>query len=548
MFPPMNRFQPELGPQGNGPYRLLRGVHERQVEAFLRDLERPEEAQRRALQRILALGRRSAFGAEHGLDRVTTLEELRAAVPVRDAEAHRPWLDRVAAGERDVLTTEKVSMLLETSGTTGRPKHLPVTASWARTVSEAQQLWVLGLVRDFEALASGKALTVVSPAEHARSPGGLPIGANTGRMHRAQPWWLRLRYPVPYSVLELAPTELKHYAILRFALAADIRSITTANPSTLLLLCRRLLEWAEPLARDLAEGTLRHGPAAELPPSRRRWLEWRLSRRRPPEDWRPAKIWPLAVVNCWKGGPAAYFVGRLEAALGGPVPVREVGITASEGFFGVPLGDWDGGVLYTPGHLMELADASGQIRGAWELQPGERGRLIVTTEAGLYRYDLDDVVECIGTCGQTPVIRFVGKGRRVLNAVGERVTEAQAADALAAAAARTGLSPIGFTLGVQLGEVPRYRLAVELAEEADPGPLAQAVDQALRALNVEYEGRRESGRLGPPSVLRVVPGTFLGYRQRRVSAGAPEGQVKDPVLSLDDAEWSRVLGETENPG
>lgn len=544
----MTRFPPDLGPDGNGPYRLLRGVRARAVDAFLRDLDEPALAQQRALDRLLTLGRGSAFGREHGLERVHTLEDLRAAVPVRDAEAHRPWLDRVAAGEQAVLTREKVSMLLETSGTTGRPKHLPVTPGWAATVADAQQLWVLGLVRDYEALASGRALTVVSPAEHARSPGGLPIGANTGRMHRAQPWWLRLRYPVPYSVFELSPTELKHYAILRFALGSDIRSITTANPSTVLLLCRRLLEWAEPLSRDLADGTLRHGPAAELPPGRRRALEWRLSRRRPPEDWRPAKLWNLVVVNCWKGGPAAYFVSRLEAALGGPVPVREVGITASEGFFGVPLGDWDGGVLYTPGHLMEIVDGSGAVRGAWELEEGERGRLVVTTEAGLYRYDLDDVVECIGFCGKTPVIRFVGKGRRVLNALGERVTEAQAAEALRQAAARTGLHPTGFTLGLRLGEVPRYRLAVELAEEADPGPLALAMDEALRALNVEYEGRRESGRLGPPGVQRVVAGTFLGYRQRRVAAGAPEGQVKDPVLSVDDEEWARVVGAAEDPG
>lgn len=540
----MRSFSPELGPDGNGPYRLLRGIRAREVTSFVEALEQPEQTQRARLDRILVGARETEFGRQHELARARTLEDFRAAVPVRDHEGHRPWLDRVAAGEAGVLTTERVTMLLETSGTTGRPKHLPVTPSWARTVAEAQAFWVLGLVRDHEALSKGAALTVVSPAEHARSPGGLPIGANTGRMHLAQPWWLRLRYPVPYRVFELQPSDLKIYALLRFALGATITSITTANPSTVLLLCRRLQEWREALSQDLSDGTLRRGPAEALSKADRRRLEWRLSRKKPPEDWRPAKLWPLAVVNCWKGGPAPFFVDRLPDALGAAVPVREVGITASEGFFAVPLGDWDGGVLWTPGHFMEFVGDDGQVRGGWELEEGERARLVVTTEAGLYRYDLDDVVEVIGFCGRTPVLRFVGKGRRVLNVLGERVTEAQAAEAARRAAAALHLAPVGFTLGVALGEVPRYRLGVEFEEGTrPPESLAPALDDALIALNVEYAGRRESGRLGAPVVVTAAPGTFLRYRAARVAAGAPEGQVKDPVLSLDDAEWARVLGE-----
>lgn len=544
----MNDFDPRLGPEGNGPYRLLRGVREKLVKGFLDDLDHPEAVQRRRLHDILVGARGTAFGLQHDLDRVHTLEDLRQAVPIRDHEGHQPWLDRVAHGERDVLTRERVTMLLETSGTTGRPKHLPVTPSWSRTVADAQALWVLGLIRDFEALRDGAALTVVSPAEHARSPGGLPIGSNTGRMHLAQPWWLRLRYPVPYSAFELTPSELKLYVLLRFALQATITSLTTANPSTILLLCRRLREWAEPLSKDLVDGTLRNGPAAGLEPARRRKLEWRLKKRAPPTDWTPAKIWPLVVLNCWKGGPAPYFVDRLAEAVGAPLPVREVGITASEGFFAIPLGDWDGGVLWTAGHLLEFVGSDGIPRGAWQLEPGERVRLIITTEAGLYRYDLDDVVEVVGHCRRTPVVRFVGKGRRVLSVTGEKVSEAQAAEAVRRAAEILPRPPLGFTVGVEMGEIPRFRVAVELPDhEPDSAPelmrldLEAAFDRALAGINVEYEGKRESGRIGPPRVVVLSRGAYQRFRAWRVSQGAPEGQVKDPVLALDDREWGNVV-------
>ena len=228
-------FDPRLGPDGHGPYRLLRAGRERLVRRFLDALADPRAAQEERLQVLLRGARGTAFGDEHGLDGVKTLEDWRRAVPVRTHAELSPWLDRVAAGEASVLTRERVTMLLETSGTTGRAKHLPVTPSWAHSCAEAQSLWVLAMVRDHEAVTRGSALTVVSPRVHARSPGGLPIGSNTGRMHEAQPWYVRARYPVPTRVFSYTPSELRLYGLLRFALQGEISSITTANPSTQLV-------------------------------------------------------------------------------------------------------------------------------------------------------------------------------------------------------------------------------------------------------------------------------------------------------------------------
>jgi hypothetical protein len=361
-------------------------------------------------------------------------------------------------------------------------------------------------------------------------------------MHLGQPWYVRLRYPVPYEVYCLSPPDVRTYALLRFALQADVTTLTTANPSTVLLLCRKLLEWREDLAADLAAGTLRRGPAAALDTGARALLERKLRRRDPPRDWAPARIWNLAVVNCWKGGPATWFVDRLADALGASVPIREVGITASEGFFAVPLGaEWEGGLLWTLGHLVEFRGEDGRLRWAWELREGQRMTLVVTTEGGLYRYDLDDVVEVVGRCGATPVLRFVGKGSRVLNVVGERVTEEHVALAARRATAAIPVPPAGFTVGVVPGEVPSYRIAVEGQARA-LARFAAVFDEALQEVNVEYRSRRATGRLGLPWAQVVSAATYARYRAARVAAGAPEGQVKDPVLAVDEAEWKAVAG------
>ena len=178
---------------------------------------------------------------------------------------------------------------------------------------------------------------------------------------------------------------------------------------------------------------------------------------------------------------------------------------------------------------------------------GEHLRLVLSTEAGLWRYDLEDLVEVVGRCGRTPMLRFVGKAGRYLNALGERVTEAQVAAAVGALARATGRGGhiVGFTARTVPGEVPHHVLAVELdASPAHPPAeqLAETYDRALASLNVEYAGKRSSGRLAPAEVEVLPPGTYRVWRQTRLDAGAPDGQLKDPVMALDAAEWQRVSG------
>ncbi len=533
--------------RGPGPYRVLLGGRRARVAAALADLRHPGAAQQRRLDRILAHVAGSAFGRAHGLDAVRSIEDLQRAVPIRGHADLLPWLDRVAAGERGVLSSLPVQMLVETSGTTGRPKHLPVTPSWSRSVARAQELWLLGLLREHPGISRGKALAIVGAAEHGRSPGGLPVGSNTGRLQGAQPWYLRARYALPPEVAGLAPFDLKLYVLLRLTLVQPVTSLTTANPSTVLVLIRKLHQWREELADDLAANTVRNGPAAALDPRLRRRFERRLSlrpRRRsmPPVDAPLSGIWPLQVVSCWTAGPAAFFADRLAAELGPGVPVRPVGVTASEGYFAVPLaGDWPGGVLHTGGHVMELVDDSGQARPAWQAEQGERLRLVVTTEAGLVRYDLGDLVEVVGRCEETPVIRFVGKAGRFLDVAGERVSEAQLSEAARRVSAALRLSPVGFTVRAVQDARPFHELAVEGLSAADARRWAAALDDVLAELNVEYASKRGSDRLGPPALVALAEGSYARWRSTRVAAGAPDSQLKDPIMALDDAEWRAVL-------
>ena len=530
----MEQFSPQLSSEGHWHYRMLRTVLGGSVRRFLKDLDDPKAAQERRFRALLKGAKGTVFWSDHKLSNVKGLEDFRRAIPIRTGAEYQPYLERVSAGEGGVLSSEKTRMLLETSGTTGDPKHLPVTDSWAETVQLAQRLWTLALVRDHPGLAGGKALTMVSPKVHSRSPGGLPIGSNTGRIRAAQPLWLRRRYAVPTEAMEISCPIARQYAVLRFGIGADVRSITTANPSLLLLMFRRLEEWKEPLFEDLLGGTLRHGPAANIAPDIRKRLERMLKARTPPSDCHPSALWNLESVNCWTGGPAAFFAKKLRAQLPG-ISIREVGVSASEGSFAFPLAaDWPGSVLWIGGHVLEFLDSASNPLWAWELEAGMRVRLVVSTTSGLYRYDMADELEVVGRCLNTPLVRFVGKSGRYLNGVGERVTGAQVSAALAA----IDTNIVGFTVRLEMADIPRYVIAFE--GENEDNRLAEKFDLALSKENVEYEGKRRSGRLAEPRAEALMPGHYARYRSTLVGEGAPAGQIKDPVIAVDESEWKAV--------
>ena len=187
--------------------------------------------------------------------------------------------------------------------------------------------------------------------------------------------------------------------------------------------------------------------------------------------------------------------------------------------------------------MLEFVLPDGDVLLAHELEEGMRARVVLTTSAGLYRYDMEDDVEVVGRCSNTPMIRFLGKSGRYLNAVGERVTEQHVSASMAA----VEYSIAGFTARVRVGETPVYTIAFEgLCDEEE---LAKRFDRELRKQNVEYDSKRASGRIAPPLGLRLDAGHYGRLRASRVQAGASPGQIKDPIIAIDQTEWNRVLEE-----
>jgi hypothetical protein len=171
-----------------------------------------------------------------------------------------------------------------------------------------------------------------------------------------------------------------------------------------------------------------------------------------------------------------------------------------------------------------------------ELESNREYYIYFTTSAGLYRYDINDVVRVVDWYRNTPVIQFVRKGQGMTSITGEKLTESQVTGALVGAVESGGFDVQHFTACVQWGEPPRYALYTELGDEMTTErcrAFVETFDRSLCDQNLEYEAKRESGRLGAPVLKRVAAGSYQALRQKRVAEGAPESQVKIPQLSTN---------------
>lgn len=507
-------------------------------------------AQQARLLAILEENAGTEVGRRLGFAAIRSLEDWRQAAPITTWEDLAPLVDRMIAGERGLLVAEDPFFYATTSGTTGRRKLLPVTARFVEECRVANKLLYRATLKAMPQLLKGKRLSLRSPRTealgHGREAGSITVALGGGFEDEEG-----LFDAVPADVFFVEDFGARYFLALRFALQERVTVASAVNPSTLLLFARTLADHGPELARALEHGEL----GVDVPDPVRRE---RLAARARPDPAAAARVRAsidahgaarmrdalphLAGLVCWKGGSAPWYLAQLPASYG-ELPTLDYGYCASEGCFGAPLSvQGAASVLVPHGHVIELAPEEDldEVRAGrrptvllHEAEPGQRYGVIVTTGAGLYRYDMNDLVECTGRLGQAPLVVFRHKGGAMASLTGEKVGEAHVVDAMA----RSGFSGAGFCAAPVLSpQGARWVVAVDpgaAAASTDLVALARRFDEGLCAANEEYDAKRKSLRLLPALAVLLPAGAITNHRAARVAAGAPDAHVKVPHVSAD---------------
>src|SRR5262245_48327227 len=165
-----------------------------------RQAGRPELAQQRTLQRILAANERTEFGTAHGFAAIRTADDYVASVPVQDYDSLRPYIERQRCTGVASLTTEAPVFYAQTSGSTGRPKYIPIPPSALRIHRAEQTLFTYLQYRACPEAFRGRAFGIMGSAIEGRLDSGHNVGSVSGHLYESLPPSLRARFVLPPKV------------------------------------------------------------------------------------------------------------------------------------------------------------------------------------------------------------------------------------------------------------------------------------------------------------------------------------------------------------
>lgn len=540
------------------------------TDRFLRDCLEPERVQTELLLNILRRQSPTAFGRDHHFAAARTIADYRHSVPIAPYEYVAPYVERVQKGETDALiANDRVLLFALTSGTTAARKLIPITTRYLADYKRGWNFWGVKAYRDHRGrrLAFRPILQMVGDPEEYRTSAGIPCGNLSGYTALVQKKIIQWLYTVPPSIGKIKDSTARYYLALRCSVARPASMFLAANPSTLLMMARMMDQHKDSLLRDIHDGTLRDDLeiSGEIRAAVARKLKAKPERAR--ELARiagkmgrlyPKDVWPDTgtLIGTWTGGSMGPYLRQLPQFFGEP-PIRDLGLLASEGRMTIPFdNDTPAGVLDIWSHYFEFIperEAHSEnpvVLGAHELQEGQSYFIIPTTQSGLYRYQISDLIRVNGFLGRTPIVEFLGKGSRFSNMTGEKLSEHQVTQAMVAAMRQTGFGVGTYSVAPVWNDVqPYYGLFIEETDARDRDGLAQFLpvfDQALGELNIEYAAKRDGQRLGPVKAEILPNGAWAEWDRSRLAktGGSPE-QYKHPCLIGDLAFASSMTTRRE---
>ncbi len=458
------------------------------------------EDQDEILKNLLKVGRLTEFGKAHHFEAINSHQEYKQAVPIRDYEQIKPYIEQIKEGKHNVLWKGKPIYLAKTSGTTSGVKYIPITKeSIPNHINTARNaiLCYMGETGN-TAFANGKMIFLSGSPELERVA-DIPTGRLSGIVNHHIPSYLRSNQLPSYETNCIEDWETKLDRIVK----------ETFNQNMTLI--------------------------SGIPP----WMQMYFDRLIEKGDKKISDLFPNFSIMVQGGVNFEPYKAKLFESIGKKIDSIEL-FPASEGFFAFQdsqhseglLLNTNSGIFYEFIPADQIFTENPNRLTLRDVKIGENYALIINSNAGLWSYNLGDTIKFVSLNPYRLVVS--GRIKHFISAFGEHVIGEEVEYALLKAADELNVSVTEFTVAplIQQGEGKSYHeWFIEFEKEPESmSEFVEKIDQQLRLKNAYYDDLITGNIL---EKLRISPIRRNGFIDYMKSIGKLGGQNKVPRLSND---------------
>ncbi|MEO8711837.1 MAG: GH3 auxin-responsive promoter family protein [Parafilimonas sp.] len=461
-------------------------------------METAVEDQEKLMKLLVKTAKQTEFGKDHNFDKIESYEDFKQHLPVRDYEQLKPYIEKIKSGTENVLWKGKPVYFAKTSGTTSGIKYIPITKdSIPNHIDTARNALLCYMAQTGNTgFAKGK-LIFLSGSPELERVGGIPTGRLSGIVNHHVPRYLRSNQLPSFETNCIEDWETKLDAIVKETINQDMTLISGIPP----------------------------------------WIQMYFDRLMETSEKKIGELFKNLSVLVYGGVNFEPYRNRLFESVGKKIDSIEL-FPASEGFFAFQdsqeveglLLNTDSGIFFEFIPANEIHKQNPQRINLKDVKTNENYALVVSTNAGLWAYDVGDTVKFVSTNPCRLVV--TGRTKHFISAFGEHVISEEVELALTKAANKMGVQIVEFTVAPHIAQSEGksyHEWFIEFEKTPDNVEcLAIEIDNNLRGKNIYYDDLISGNIL---DILKIVPVRKNGFVDYMKSIGKLGGQNKLPRLS-----------------
>ncbi len=459
------------------------------------------EDQEAILHSLIKDARNTEFGKEHDFNKISTYEEFKQAVPIRDYEGFKNYIALIKEGRQNVLWKGKPIYFAKTSGTTSGVKYIPITKdSISNHINGARNAILCYIAETGNTAFTSGRMIFLSGSPELERVGGIPTGRLSGIVNHHIPAYLKANQLPSFETNCIEDWETKLSKIIDETIDKNMTLIGGIPP------------WMQMYFDKVAE--TKQKPVSE--------------------------IFPNLSLLVQGGVNFEPYKSKLFDTLGKKIDYIEL-FPASEGFFAFQDSQKEEGLLLNSnsGIFFEFVPAA-EIFNAVptrlslkDVKVGENYALIINSNAGLWGYNIGDTVKFVSTNPYRLLV--TGRTKHFISAFGEHVISEEVEHALLKTAKEDNINIIEFTVAPYISDNNDTMSYHEWFIEFENAPenmedFINKVDDNLRKKNVYYDDLVGGNILDKLHINVIRKNGFIDYMK---SIGKLGGQNKVPRLSND---------------